>query len=71
MRSGFYITTAYWFTASIAFADSAMTVARAVSDTFSEIDRRPLLRLSLWLNGPALTTQRFANRRLFARTLRR
>ena len=31
---GLYITSAYWFTASTAFANPAVTVARALSDTF-------------------------------------
>jgi glycerol uptake facilitator-like aquaporin len=32
-----YITGAYWFTASTSFANPAVTVARALSDTFSGI----------------------------------
>ena len=35
-----YITSAYWFTASTSFANPAVTVARALSDTFAGI--RPL-----------------------------
>ncbi len=35
-----YITGAYWFTASTSFANPAVTVARALTDTFSGI--RPL-----------------------------
>jgi glycerol uptake facilitator-like aquaporin len=34
---GLYITSAYWFTASTSFADPAVTVARALSDTFAGI----------------------------------
>jgi glycerol uptake facilitator-like aquaporin len=34
---GAYITAAYWFTASTSFANPAVTVARAVSDTFAGI----------------------------------
>lgn len=34
---GAYITAAYWFTASTAFANPAVTLARAASDTFSGI----------------------------------
>ncbi|OQW54977.1 MAG: MIP family channel protein [Proteobacteria bacterium SG_bin9] len=34
---GLYITSAYWFTASTSFANPAVTVARALSDTFSGI----------------------------------
>jgi glycerol uptake facilitator-like aquaporin len=37
---GAYITAAYWFTASTSFANPAVTVARALSDTFVGI--RPL-----------------------------
>jgi glycerol uptake facilitator-like aquaporin len=37
---GLYITAAYWFTASTSFANPAVTVARAFSDTFAGI--RPL-----------------------------
>ncbi|KAJ8137829.1 hypothetical protein OY671_008959, partial [Metschnikowia pulcherrima] len=32
-----YITAAYWFTASTAFANPAVTVARAMSNTFAGI----------------------------------
>ena len=32
-----YITAAYWFTASTSFANPAVTVARAVSDSFAGI----------------------------------
>jgi glycerol uptake facilitator-like aquaporin len=34
---GAYITAAYWFTASTSFANPAVTIARAVSDTFAGI----------------------------------
>jgi len=34
---GAYITAAYWFTASTSFANPAVTLARALSDTFSGI----------------------------------
>ena len=34
---GFYITAAYWFTASTSFASPAVTIARALTDTFSRI----------------------------------
>jgi glycerol uptake facilitator-like aquaporin len=37
---GAYITAAYWFTSSTSFANPAVTLARAVSDTFAGI--RPL-----------------------------
>ena len=32
-----YITAAYWFTASTSFANPAVTIARAVSDSFAGI----------------------------------
>lgn len=34
---GLYITAAYWFTASTSFANPAVTVGRALTDTFSGI----------------------------------
>lgn len=37
---GSYITAAYWFTASTSFANPAVTIARALSDTFAGI--RPI-----------------------------
>ena len=37
---GLYITAAYWFTASTSFANPAVTIARALTDSFSGI--RPL-----------------------------
>ena len=37
---GAYITGAYWFTASTSFANPAVTIARALSDTFAGI--RPI-----------------------------
>lgn len=40
MSVGLYITAAYWFTASTSFANPAVTIARALSDTFAGI--RPM-----------------------------
>jgi glycerol uptake facilitator-like aquaporin len=40
MCVGLYITAAYWFTASTSFANPAVTIARAFSDTFAGI--RPM-----------------------------
>ena len=34
---GLYITAAYWFTASTSFANPALTIARALSDTYAGI----------------------------------
>jgi glycerol uptake facilitator-like aquaporin len=38
MLVGLYITAAYWFTASTSFANPAVTIARALTNTFSGID---------------------------------
>jgi len=35
---GFYITSAYWFTASTSFANPAVTLARSLSNTFAGIN---------------------------------
>jgi glycerol uptake facilitator-like aquaporin len=35
---GLYITSAYWFTASTSFANPAVTIARALSNTYAGID---------------------------------
>ena len=37
MAVGLYITAAYWFTASTSFANPAVTIARAFSDSFAGI----------------------------------
>ncbi len=37
MAVGLYITAAYWFTASTAFANPAVTLARSLTDTFAGI----------------------------------
>jgi glycerol uptake facilitator-like aquaporin len=37
MLVGLYITVAYWFTASTSFANPAVTIARALSNTFAGI----------------------------------
>jgi glycerol uptake facilitator-like aquaporin len=34
---GAYITAAYWFTSSTSFANPAVTLARALTDTFTGI----------------------------------
>ena len=54
---GAYITAAYWFTASTSFANPAVTLARAATDTFSGI--RPAdvpAFLAAQLCGAALAT---------------
>ncbi len=44
---GLYITAAYWFTSSTSFANPAVTLARALSDTFAGI--RPVDLPGFWL----------------------
>ena len=54
---GLYITAAYWLTASTSFANPAVTIARAFSDTFAGI--RPLdmpLFIVMQLIGALLAT---------------
>ena len=52
---GLYITAAYWFTASTSFANPAVTIARALSDTFAGIRPHDVLPfilaqfVALWL----------------------
>lgn len=72
MLVGLYITAAYWFTASTSFANPAVSIARAFSNTFAGI--RPLdlpgfiiaqmigallsLALCRWLLRPAAPSRR-------------
>jgi glycerol uptake facilitator-like aquaporin len=51
---GGYITAAYWFTASTSFANPAVTLARAMTDTFAGI--RPRDVPAFWLAQAAGTT---------------
>ena len=46
---GLYITAAYWFTASTSFANPAVAIARALSNTFAGI--RPLICLASLLQS--------------------
>jgi len=58
---GAYITAAYWFTASTSFANPAVTVVRAFSDTFAGI--RPVDVpgfIAAQLLGAAASTALFA-----------
>jgi glycerol uptake facilitator-like aquaporin len=48
---GLYITAAYWFTASTSFANPAVTIARALSDTFAGI--APSGVLAFWRSSSA------------------
>src|SRR4029077_17662300 len=54
---GSYITAAYWFTASTSFANPAVTIARAVSNTFAGIRPRdvPLFVVAQILGAIAAT----------------
>lgn len=48
---GLYITAAYWFTSSTSFANPAVTIARAFSDTFAGIapaDVAPFIAVQLF-----------------------
>jgi glycerol uptake facilitator-like aquaporin len=54
---GLYITAAYWFTASTSFANPAVTLARALSDTFAGIAPAGVLAFIVaQLVGAALAT---------------
>jgi glycerol uptake facilitator-like aquaporin len=58
---GLYITGAYWFTASTSFANPAVTVARALTDTFAGI--RPAdvpVFIAAQVAGGAVATMLFA-----------
>jgi glycerol uptake facilitator-like aquaporin len=57
---GLYITAGYWFTASTSFANPAVTIARAFTDTFSGIqpDHVPAF-IAAQLVGAALATWTF------------
>jgi glycerol uptake facilitator-like aquaporin len=66
---GLYIAAAYWFTASTSFANPAVTIARALTDTFTGIAPASVpafiaaqtsgalvgLVLSVWLFGQPVT----------------
>jgi glycerol uptake facilitator-like aquaporin len=64
---GLYITAAYWFTASTSFANPAVTLARAFSNTFAGIAPASTPGfIGAQLAGAAVAA--FASRWLFART---
>lgn len=54
---GAYITSAYWFTASTSFANPAVTLARAATDTFAGIRPAdaPGFIVAQWLGAMAAT----------------
>jgi len=58
---GAYITAAYWFTASTSFANPAVTLARAATDTFSGIRPADVLGfITAQLVGAAAATALFS-----------
>lgn len=58
---GAYITAAYWFTASTSFANPAVTLARAATDTFSGIRPADVLGfITAQLLGAAAATALFS-----------
>jgi glycerol uptake facilitator-like aquaporin len=58
---GAYITAAYWFTASTSFANPAVTLARAATDTFSGIRPADVLGfIAAQLVGAAAATALFS-----------
>ncbi len=62
MAVGLYITAAYWFTASTSFANPAVTLARALSDTFAGIrpaDVLPFIIAQMLGAGAALFVSRW------------
>jgi glycerol uptake facilitator-like aquaporin len=70
LNVGLYITAAYWFIASINFANPAATLARSLSDTFAGIrpadvagfvaariaSARLVIAFDRWLSGPTMRT---------------
>lgn len=56
-----YITAAYWFTASTSFANPAVTVARAMSDTFAGIRPQDALPFIMAQLAGAMTATAFAS----------
>ena len=58
---GLYITAAYWFTASTSFANPAVTVARALTDTFAGIAPNHVLPFVVAQVGGALAGMGLTN----------
>lgn len=56
-----YITAAYWFTASTSFANPAVTIARAMSDTFAGIRPQDALPFIMAQLAGALAATAFAS----------
>jgi glycerol uptake facilitator-like aquaporin len=57
MAVGLYITAAYWFTSSTSFANPAVTIARAFSNTFAGINPADVLAfVAIQLVAAALAT---------------
>lgn len=59
MAVGLYITAAYWFTSSTSFANPAVTIARAFSNTFAGIDPADVLAFVLVQLGAAIAATFF------------
>ncbi len=57
-----YITGAYWFTASTSFANPAVTIARAFSDTFAGINPNHVLAFVVVQMGVALLSTSLLSR---------
>jgi glycerol uptake facilitator-like aquaporin len=58
---GLYIMSAYWFTASTSFANPAVTLARALSDTFTGIAPTDVLAFALAQFAGALAATAFCS----------
>jgi len=58
---GLYITSAYWFTASTSFANPAVTIARALSNTFAGIAPAHVLAFIVAQTCGAVTAMAVAN----------
>jgi glycerol uptake facilitator-like aquaporin len=60
MLIGLYIAAAYWFTASTSFANPAVTIARALTDTFAGIRPADAPAFVVAQSGGALAAMIFA-----------
>jgi glycerol uptake facilitator-like aquaporin len=67
MAVGLYITAAYWFTASTSFANPAVTIARALSDSFAGIRPQDVLPFVLAQLLAATAALAFCNWLLLSR----
>ena len=60
---GLYITAAYWFTASTSFANPAVTIARALTNSFSGIAPADVPMFIVASNGQSIFSSRTFERR--------